>query len=112
MSSANSPSFKCSAGNITYYLLDKDSIVWNIKQFHGGGEEHLARAHQVAVLPSISAANIDPNKKSWKAPTHVKIEIQHFTVTGIQMRYLKIMKQSGHQALPWVHYITANVDIN
>lgn len=32
----------------------------------------------------------------------VKFEIPYFTVSGIQVRYLKIIEKSGYQALPWV----------
>jgi AP-1 complex subunit mu len=107
----DSPSFKSSVGTVTY-LPDKDAIVWNIKQFHGG-REYLMRAH--FGLPSISASDIDPDAKkkgenSWKAPIRVTFEIPYFTVSGIQVRYLKIIEKSGYQALPWVRYITANGD--
>jgi AP-1 complex subunit mu len=66
-------------------------------------------------LPSISAADVDPDLKkkgenSWKAPIRVKFEIPYFTVSGIQVRYLKIIEKSGYQALPWVRYITAHGD--
>ena len=37
-----------------------------------------------------------------KAPITVKFEIPYFTVSGIQVRYLKIVEKSGYQALPWV----------
>ena len=45
-----------------------------------------------------------------KAPITVKFEIPYFTVSGIQVRYLKIVEKSGYQALPWVRYITQNGD--
>jgi hypothetical protein len=32
----------------------------------------------------------------------VKFEIPYFTVSGIQVRYLKVVEKSGYQALPWV----------
>lgn len=107
----DSPSFKSSVGTVTY-LPDKDAVVWTIKQFHGG-REYLMRAH--FGLPSISAADVDPDLKkkgenSWKAPIRVKFEIPYFTVSGIQVRYLKIIEKSGYQALPWVRYITAHGD--
>ena len=112
----DSPSFKSSVGNVTY-LPDKDTVVWTIKQFHGG-REYLMRAH--FGLPSISREDADPSDKlkhtektmdnSWKAPIGVKFEIPYFTVSGIQVRYLKIIERSGYQALPWVRYITANGD--
>jgi AP-1 complex subunit mu len=31
-------------------------------------------------------------------------------VSGIQVRYLKVVEKSGYQALPWVRYITQNGD--
>ena len=40
----------------------------------------------------------------------MKFEIPYFTVSGIQVRYLKIVEKSGYQALPWVRYITQNGD--
>eukprot|EP00594_Rhizosolenia_setigera_P020070 CAMPEP_0178955062 /NCGR_PEP_ID=MMETSP0789-20121207/9378_1 /TAXON_ID=3005 /ORGANISM="Rhizosolenia setigera, Strain CCMP 1694" /LENGTH=452 /DNA_ID=CAMNT_0020636615 /DNA_START=115 /DNA_END=1473 /DNA_ORIENTATION=- len=101
----DSPSFKCSVGNVTY-LPDKDAVVWTIKQFHGG-REYLMRAH--FGLPSISSSEgSGKDENSWKAPIGVKFEIPYFTVSGIQVRYLKIIEKSGYQALPWVRYITAN----
>ena len=41
-------------------------------------------------------------------PAQVKYEIPYFTVSGIQVRYLKILEKSGYDALPWVRYITAS----
>ncbi|GFH51675.1 adaptor-related protein complex 1 mu 1 subunit [Chaetoceros tenuissimus] len=112
-SDVDSPSFKSSVGNVTY-LPDKDAVVWKIKQFHGG-REYLMRAH--FGLPSVSASDTGDSgdkkgkgEHSWKAPIAVKFEIPYFTVSGIQVRYLKIIEKSGYQALPWVRYITANGD--
>lgn len=109
----DSPSFKSSVGNVTY-LPDKDCVVWTIKQFHGG-REYLMRAH--FGLPSISrdeaeakGTGVSGMDMSWKKPIGVKFEIPYFTVSGIQVRYLKIIERSGYQALPWVRYITANGD--
>lgn len=45
-----------------------------------------------------------------RAPITVKYEIPYFTVSGIQVRYLKVVEKSGYQALPWVRYITQNGD--
>lgn len=57
-------------------------------------------------LPSISAEE----PEHWRAPIEVQFEIPYFTVSGIQVRYLKIIEKSGYQALPWVRYITQNGD--
>lgn len=43
-----------------------------------------------------------------RPPISIKFEIPYFTVSGIQVRYLKIVEKSGYQALPWVRYITQN----
>jgi len=98
----DSPSFKCSIGSVTY-LPDRNAVVWSIKQFNGA-REYLMRAH--FGLPSVSSEDAD----HWKAPIEVKFEIPYFTVSGIQVRYLKIIEKSGYQALPWVRYITQNGD--
>lgn len=98
----DSPSFKANIGTVTY-VPDKDAIVWSIKQFYGA-REYLMRAH--FGLPSTA----DANDTSWKKPAQVSFEIPYFTVSGIQVRYLKIIEKSGYQALPWVRYITQNGD--
>jgi len=101
-SDADSPSFKTSIGKVEY-VPDKDCIIWRVKQFQGQ-KEYLMRAH--FGLPSISSDDMQPNK----APISVNFEIPYFTVSGIQVRYLKIIEKSGYQALPWVRYITQNGD--
>jgi len=93
----DSPKFKTTIGTVKY-APEKDAIIWTIKQFPGG-KEFLMRAH--FGLPSIS--DEDPASKP---PITVKFEIPYFTVSGIQVRYLKIIEKSGYQALPWVRYIT------
>lgn len=98
----DSPSFKASIGTVTYFP-DRNAIVWTIKQF-SGTKEYLMRAH--FGLPSIS--NEEGQGEQWKAPIEVKFEIPYFTVSGLQVRYLKIIEKSGYQALPWVRYITMN----
>ena len=98
----DTPSFKASIGTVTYFP-DRDAIVWSIKQF-AGGKEYLMRAH--FGLPSIAGEDAE----SWKAPIEVRFEIPYFTVSGLQVRYLKIIEKSGYQALPWVRYITMNGD--
>lgn len=99
-SDVDSPSFKASVGTVIYYP-DRNAVIWSIKQFNGA-KEYLMRAH--FGLPSISA----DEKNDWKAPIEVKFEIPYFTVSGLQVRYLKIIEKSGYQALPWVRYITMN----
>jgi AP-1 complex subunit mu len=101
---AHTPKFKCSVGSCTY-VPEKDQMVWTIKQFPGG-REFLTRAH--FDLPSIVSDETTASEK--KKPIAVKFEIPYFTVSGIQVRYLKITEKSGYQAMPWVRYITTSGD--
>ncbi len=95
------------------YAPERDCIIWTVKQFPGQ-KELLLRAH--FGLPSIESGI-----PTHKPPIQVKFEIPYFTVSGIQVRYLKIVEKSGYQvgadfccltskALPWVRYITQNGD--
>ena len=45
-------------------------------------------------------------------PMELIFEIPYFTVSGIQVRYLKIVDKSGYHAYPWVRYISKNGDYN
>lgn len=98
---ADSPKFKTTIGSLKY-APEKNAIIWNIKSFQGG-KEFLMRAH--FGLPSVESEESES-----KIPIAVKFEIPYFTVSGIQVRYLKIIEKSGYQALPWVRYITQNGD--
>ncbi|XP_009417110.2 AP-1 complex subunit mu-2 [Musa acuminata AAA Group] len=98
-SDAINPNVRTSMGSAKY-APENDALVWKIKSFPGG-KEYMCRAE--FSLPSITAEEATPEKK---APIRVKFEIPYFTVSGIQVRYLKIIEKSGYQALPWVRYIT------
>jgi len=99
---ADSPKFRASTGSVVY-APDKSAFVWKIKQL-GGAREFLMRAH--FGLPSVK----NEEDVERRPPITVKFEIPYFTVSGIQVRYLKIVEKSGYQALPWVRYITQHGD--
>ncbi|KAI9606892.1 hypothetical protein H4Q26_006436 [Puccinia striiformis f. sp. tritici PST-130] len=116
---ADSPRFRASVGTV-HYVPEKSAFVWKIKQL-GGGREYLMRAQfgcprleVVSIPPSVlrEIANLmiveDVIEK--RPPITIKFEIPYFTVSGIQVRYLKIVEKSGYQALPWVRYITQHGD--
>ncbi|XP_072555668.1 adaptor related protein complex 1 subunit mu 3 isoform X2 [Paramormyrops kingsleyae] len=100
-SDADSPKFKTSIGTAKW-LPEKNVVQWNIKSFPGG-KEHDMHAH--FGLPSVEADQMEG-----KPPITVSFEIPYFTVSGIQVRYLKIIEKSGYRALPWVRYITQSGD--
>eukprot|EP00727_Mastigamoeba_balamuthi_P007194 m51a1_g3095 Adaptor protein complex 1 (AP-1), mu subunit A (449) ;mRNA; f:100678-102560 len=99
---SHSPRFRCNVGSAKY-APEQDAMIWTIKQFPGG-KEILMRAH--FDLPSIESEERSEKKK----PIQVKFEIPYFTVSGVQVRYLKIIEKSGYQAMPWVRYITNSGD--
>ncbi|KAJ7698991.1 AP-1 complex subunit MU-1 [Mycena rosella] len=99
---ASGPKFHSSTGR-AHYAPEKGAFVWSMKQL-AGGKEFLMRAH--FGLPSVK--NEQAAEK--RTPITVKYEIPYFTVSGIQVRYLKVVEKSGYQALPWVRYITQNGD--
>ena len=88
-------------GSVTY-APELSAMVWKIKQL-GGGKEYLMRAH--FGLPSVrngmylGSTNISEETLASRTPINVKFEIPYFTVSGIQVRYLKIVEKSGYQAL-------------
>uniref|UniRef100_A0A9J7XBX4 Adaptor related protein complex 1 subunit mu 3 n=1 Tax=Cyprinus carpio carpio TaxID=630221 RepID=A0A9J7XBX4_CYPCA len=100
-SDADSPKFKTTTGQAKW-VPEKSAVEWNIKSFPGG-KEFMMRAH--FGLPSVESGELEA-----KRPITVKFEIPYFTVSGIQVRYLKIIEKSGYQALPWVRYITQSGD--
>ncbi|CAD7936785.1 unnamed protein product [Amoebophrya sp. A25] len=102
-SDVDSPSFKTSIGTVKY-VPDQDAIVWSIKQFQGQ-KDFIMTAN--FGLPSIGSEN---REEYAKKPINVKFEIPYFTVSGVTVRYLKILEKSGYSALPWVRYITQNGD--
>ncbi|XP_039370052.1 AP-1 complex subunit mu-2 [Mauremys reevesii] len=100
-SDADSPKFKTSVGSAKY-VPEKNIVIWSIKSFPGG-KEFLMRAH--FGLPSVEKEELEG-----RPPIAVRFEIPYFTVSGIQVRYMKIIEKSGYQALPWVRYITQSGD--
>lgn len=98
----DTPSFKTNIGTVTY-VPDRDAVIWKIKKFNGG-REYFMRAH--FGLPTTN----NETDLSWKKPCTVEFEIPYFTISGLQVRFLKIVDKSGYQALPWVRYITENGD--
>ena len=127
----DSPAFKATMGTATY-VPDLDAIKWTVRQVRRGlvvvagcapggvwatpltppfpqfygGKEALLRA--TFGLPSVSAEDDGDNWR--KRNVKVSFEVPYYSVSGIQVRYLKITDKSGYTALPWVRYITQGGD--
>ncbi|KNE64811.1 hypothetical protein AMAG_10149 [Allomyces macrogynus ATCC 38327] len=98
---ADTPKLKVVVGSASYHP-EKSAIIWKIKHLQGGMEFQLR-----ATLGLPTVKSIDADKRP---PIQLKFEIPYFTISGIQVRYLKIVEKSGYAALPWVRYITQNGD--
>jgi AP-1 complex subunit mu len=88
------------------YAPDRGGFAWTIKQL-AGGKEFMMRAQ--FGLPSVRDGMMF-NSLTSKRFNDVTWFIEQDTVSGIQVRYLKVVEKSGYQALPWVQYITQNGD--
>lgn len=58
-------------------------------------------------FPSVES---EEREQYARKPIQVKFEIPYFTVSGIQVRYLKIVEKSNYSSSPWVRYIAMNGD--
>ena len=96
---AQSPNFKSATGSIEY-LPDKDCMVWAIKEFPGQSDLTMTASFS---LPSVKS----PERDNFvKLPIQIEFEIPYYTISGIQVRYLKITDKSGYEGSPWVRYVT------
>lgn len=96
----DTPKFQCSSGKAKY-VPERDEMVWHIKQFKAGRELVMRGGFG---LPSLGEDAAREN--ATKRPITVEFEVPYFTVSGLQVRFLKVVENSGYQALPWVRYIT------
>ena len=98
---ADTPRLKASIGSASY-TPELDAVSWNIGFFPGGKEFSL----KIKVgLPSVTTTH-HTEASTLSRPISLSFEIPYYTMSGIQVRYLKIIEKSGYPALPWVRYIT------
>ena len=97
--------FKTTSGSVVY-LSDREDLLWSIKRFDGQCELDMVCSFQV---PTV---RIDDPNKHLKRPIQLSFEIPYFTVSGFQVRFMKIVDKSGYEAVPWVRYFTRNGEYN
>lgn len=93
----DSPVFKTSAG-VTSYVPEKAAVVWRIKYFPGGSEHYFNVKFKLSTIRG--------EEKSDRAPIQVKFMIPYFTISGLQIKYMKVIEKSNYKALTWVRYTT------
>lgn len=104
-SDVDSPLFSLSTGTAEY-VPEQDQVVWSIKQLQG--QKEVTMRCQLG-LPTIQTESTEHYMQT-KKPIKVEFELPYFTVSGLQVRYLKITERSKYVANPWVRYITQSGD--
>eukprot|EP00760_Papus_ankaliazontas_P004329 PhM_4_TR11811/c0_g1_i1/m.18545/K12393/AP1M; AP-1 complex subunit mu len=95
----DTPRCKASTGSVRY-SAEHDAIAWGIKVFPGGREY---QCEGMFNIPTLRGSDGD----GWKSrPVALTFEIPYFTVSGVQVRYVKVQEKSGYTAMPWVRYVT------
>lgn len=94
----DTPNFKCTSGKAKY-APDKDVIIWSMKQFKAGRDATM-RGH--FSLPSVGKN--EERENATRRPITMEFEVPYFTISGLQVRFLKVVEKSGYQASPWVRY--------
>jgi AP-1 complex subunit mu len=89
---------------VANYFPDKDCVIWKVRDFPGQTELNLKIEFLVPTIRNNSCENY------LKKPIAVKFEIPSFTVSGMQVKYLKIEGGYGYRAFPYVKYNTTNGD--
>ena len=100
---AENVSAKANNGGVAW-KPEKEAIVWSVKQFPGG-REFMCKCQYT--VPSVRSSDVGAHSKR---PIGVKFEIPYFTVSGFQVRYLKVTEKSGYETFPWVRYVTQSGD--
>lgn len=97
----NSQNFKikCSKGS-GKYNPEKDCVVWKIKSI--GGKKKAS----INCSLSVNSIAVDHSYKS--IPIMVNFEIPYYTLSGINVRFLKITEKSNYHSMSWVRYIVRN----
>eukprot|EP00939_MAST-03C_sp_MAST-3C-sp1_P001892 g1892.t1 len=78
--------------------VTKKAIVWKIRKFPGMSEFKLS-----ATADLMSSTN---NKEWVRPPISAQFQINMFTGSGLQVRFLKVYEKSGYQSSKWVRYLS------
>ena len=99
---ADTPDFRPSVGSAKYRPATQ-TLEWTIKQFAGKQTAVLTAAFG---LPTCRVTSEDAAAYS-KKPVTVTFDIPYYSLSGINVRYLKIHDKSGYEATPWVRYLAS-----
>ena len=105
----DTPKTKATLGHASYVPAET-AMVWKIPYLPGGKEGTLHIKCGLPLIKNPTMVSLGTEeleaKRRQLGPIRVLFEIPYFTMSGMQVRYLKIVEKSGYPALPWVRYIT------
>uniref|UniRef100_A0A7S1XJW9 MHD domain-containing protein n=1 Tax=Erythrolobus australicus TaxID=1077150 RepID=A0A7S1XJW9_9RHOD len=96
----STPQFKLKSGRVKYVPAN-DTLVWHIRKFKPDTELTMRGWFS---LPSVGKD--EERDASTRRPITVEFEVPYLAVSGLQVRFLKVVEKSGYLALPWVRYVT------
>eukprot|EP00768_Dysnectes_brevis_P001386 gnl/Dysnectes_brevis/1346_a1511_2814.p1 GENE.gnl/Dysnectes_brevis/1346_a1511_2814~~gnl/Dysnectes_brevis/1346_a1511_2814.p1 ORF type:complete len:442 (+),score=126.54 gnl/Dysnectes_brevis/1346_a1511_2814:20-1345(+) len=100
-SDADTPRFKATVGSAKY-RPSAQVFEWAIKQLGGKQQATLQAGFG---LPSVR--DQDSETSYSKSPVQVQFQVPYFSLSGIQIRYLRVHDKSGYEAVPWVRYLSS-----
>ncbi|KAH7830756.1 Adaptor protein complex 1 (AP-1), mu subunit [Monocercomonoides exilis] len=98
-SDVDTPEVDVSLGKCEY-LPEKDALCWSMK--HVGGQRQL----QLVAKMGLPTTKADEEKTRKRPPIQIHFEIPYFTLSGIQVRHLKVQERSNYHTHPWIRYMT------
>mmetsp|Transcript_4890 Transcript_4890/g.11898 ORF Transcript_4890/g.11898 Transcript_4890/m.11898 type:complete len:416 (-) Transcript_4890:418-1665(-) len=101
---AVNPKFKSSQGKVKYDPKN-DAVIWSTLKLKPRNDMTMKGAF------SLPLAGREKGRDAvTRRPIQVKFEVPYQTVSGLQVRFLKVIEQSNYVAFPWVRYITQSGD--
>ena len=87
-------------GNAAEYIQSEKVVLWNIKKLSGGGE--MSMRVKLTLDQNVSASS-----KREVGPVSMNFEIPMYTVSNLQVRYLRISETvKSYNPYRWVRYVT------
>lgn len=93
--------FGTGSSNTYEYKQQEKCVLWGIKKFFGGTEQIIR-----IKINLNSELKYDPRKQL--GPISMKFEIPRHNVSGLQVRWLRILNQEKTNPSKWVRYICQN----
>ncbi|KAF0990009.1 hypothetical protein HZS_6883 [Henneguya salminicola] len=94
-----SPVFDTRSGNCKY-SPEENCVIWTLNSFPGKKE---------AVLIGVVHLPVSSNEKqSLKSNITVSFEIPYFSISGLNIRYLKVVDKGGYNCISWVRYFSTH----